>query len=204
MRVSDQALSQAVLPSLAKATNNTTHQTPPDAGRLRRGVRHRTLTERRRLYLLARLAVKRHYHQPLTLGMLAKALAVSTRQLQRAYARDGTLTFQQAPYAKRLTQPAGGPLVSRLTIPAPTLAVALHRTRLKRGITQESLAFKADIAVSALSQIERGVTDPRWKSITAITGALDLRLCDLEILMQQAVADGTTTVEITARKRRVK
>lgn len=73
--------------------------------------------------------------------------------------------------------------MSRSTVPDPVLAVALHRTRLKRGITQESLAFEAELTVSALSQIERGVNDPRWKTLTAITQALDLRLCDLEVAL---------------------
>ena len=46
-----------------------------------------TLDSRRRLYLLGRLVVSRHYRKPLTLAAVAKALATSPRQLQRAYAQ---------------------------------------------------------------------------------------------------------------------
>ena len=49
-----------------------------------RGMRPQTVAERRRLYLQARLAVKRHYASTLTLQVLARALATSPRQIQRA------------------------------------------------------------------------------------------------------------------------
>ncbi len=48
-----------------------------------RGMRPQTVAERRRLYLQARLAVKRHYQAPYTPD-LARALAASPRQIQRA------------------------------------------------------------------------------------------------------------------------
>ncbi len=58
-----------------------------------RGMRPQTLAERRRLYLLARLVVKRHYATSLTLTIVAKTLASSPRQVQRAYAQFGKGTF---------------------------------------------------------------------------------------------------------------
>ena len=50
-------------------------------------MRPNTLIERRRLYLLARAVVARHYRRELTLAVVARALASSPRQVQRAYAR---------------------------------------------------------------------------------------------------------------------
>lgn len=104
MCVSDPALSQAFLPSLAKAgTNEVDHQAAiATAVRQRTSVRARTLAERQRLYLLARLIVKRHYDQPLTVRTVAKTLATSPRQLQRAYAQAGKATFHKDLTDRRL------------------------------------------------------------------------------------------------------
>ncbi len=65
-------------------------------------MRPHTLGERRRLYLLARLAVKRHYRDPLTLGMVAKALTSSPRQIQRVYAQFESGTFRDDLLARRM------------------------------------------------------------------------------------------------------
>jgi AraC-like DNA-binding protein len=50
-------------------------------------VHPQTLHARRRLYLLARVLVARHYRRELTLALVARSLASSPRQLQRAYAQ---------------------------------------------------------------------------------------------------------------------
>jgi AraC-like DNA-binding protein len=67
-----------------------------------RGMEARTVADRRRLYLLVRLVVKRHYAKHLTLPVLAKALATSPRQIQRAYAQFGDCTFQDDLIATRM------------------------------------------------------------------------------------------------------
>lgn len=54
------------------------------------------------MYLLARLLVKRRYREPLTLGMVAKALASSPRQVQRVYAQFGSATFRDDLLARRM------------------------------------------------------------------------------------------------------
>jgi AraC family transcriptional regulator of adaptative response / methylphosphotriester-DNA alkyltransferase methyltransferase len=69
-------------------------------------VRSGTFATRRRLYLLARVVVARHYRQPLTLGGVAKALSSSPRQLQRAYAQFGEITFKEDLLARRMTAAA--------------------------------------------------------------------------------------------------
>ncbi len=69
-------------------------------------MRPDTYSERRRLYLLARVLVKRHYRRPLTLNALARALSCSPRQLQRAYAQFGDTTFQEDLTERRMTAAA--------------------------------------------------------------------------------------------------
>jgi AraC family transcriptional regulator, transcriptional activator of the genes for pyochelin and ferripyochelin receptors len=66
-------------------------------------VRIATLSERRRLYLLARAVVARHYRHRLTLALVARTLASSPRQLQRVYAQFGQTTFQEDLRARRMT-----------------------------------------------------------------------------------------------------
>ncbi len=76
----------------------------PPAAKRRPPIKPRpsTLGERRRLYLLARLVVKRYYRKALTLERVAKALACSSRQLQRAYAQFGDLTFHDDLVGRRM------------------------------------------------------------------------------------------------------
>ncbi len=65
-----------------------------------------TLSARRRLYLLARVVVARHYRRQLTLPVVAGALSSSPRQLQRAYAQFGEITFHEDLLARRMTAAA--------------------------------------------------------------------------------------------------
>jgi AraC-like DNA-binding protein len=65
------------------------------------GVRPDTLSEQRRLYLLGRVVVARHYRRPLTLAAVARAISTSPRQLQRAYAQFG-YSFGEDLLARRM------------------------------------------------------------------------------------------------------
>ncbi len=69
-------------------------------------MRSDTLSARRRLYLLARVVVARHYRRELTLAMVARAVASSPRQLQRAYAQFGETTFREDLLARRMAAAA--------------------------------------------------------------------------------------------------
>jgi AraC family transcriptional regulator, positive regulator of tynA and feaB len=82
-------------------------------------VRASTLTEQRRLYLLARVVVARHYRRPLTLAAVARALSSSPRQLQRAYARSGS-TFREDLLARRMA--AAAELLAGQAIPVRDVA----------------------------------------------------------------------------------
>jgi AraC-like DNA-binding protein len=66
-------------------------------------MRAATLASRRRLYLLARVIVARHYRRELTVAAVARALACSPRELQRAYAQFGVTTFREDLLARRMT-----------------------------------------------------------------------------------------------------
>jgi two-component system response regulator YesN len=69
-------------------------------------VQQHTLDSRRRLYLLARVVVARNYRRRLTLAAVARAVASSPRQVQRAYAQFGQTSFQEDLRARRLSAAA--------------------------------------------------------------------------------------------------
>ena len=84
-------------------------------------MRTETLASRRELYLRARVIVARHYRRRLTLPVLAAALASSPRELQRAYAQHGRLTFREDLQARRL-RAAAELLGSQPSIPVADVA----------------------------------------------------------------------------------
>ena len=84
-------------------------------------MRSHTLAGRRRLYLLARVIVARHYRRPLTLAVVARALASSPRQLQRAYEQSGRMTFSEDLLARRMAA-AAELLLEQRAIPVSDVA----------------------------------------------------------------------------------
>jgi AraC-like DNA-binding protein len=77
-----------------------------------------TLATRRRLYLLARVVVARHYRRHLTLAVVAGAISSSPRQVQRAYAQFGELSFHEDLLARRMAAAA------ELLLEQPAIAVS--------------------------------------------------------------------------------
>src|SRR2546421_11862155 len=65
-------------------------------------MRPATVAERRRLSLLSRVVIARHYRRRLTLEAVAAALASSPRQLQRAYAQFGQVSFHEDLLERRM------------------------------------------------------------------------------------------------------
>jgi AraC-like DNA-binding protein len=84
-------------------------------------VHANTLSSRRRLYLLARVVVARHYRRQLTLEMVAGALSSSPRQVQRAYEQFGEITFREDLLARRMAA-AAELLVKQRAIPVTDVA----------------------------------------------------------------------------------
>lgn len=93
----------------------------PQAGvPARRGMRPHTLSARRRLYEAACVAIERHYRRSLTLGVLARVLATSPRQLQRAFDQFGQRTFREELLARRMR--AAAELLAQPTVPLQEVA----------------------------------------------------------------------------------
>jgi len=69
-------------------------------------VQDDTLAARRRLYLLSRVVVARNFRRRLTLAQVAAAVSSSPRQVQRAYAQFGELSFHEDLRGRRLTAAA--------------------------------------------------------------------------------------------------
>ena len=84
-------------------------------------MRSETVSARRRLYLLARVVVARHYRRELTLAVVARALASSPRQLQRAYAQFGEMSFREDLLARRMAV-AAQLLAQQRSIPVADVA----------------------------------------------------------------------------------
>ncbi|HEV3071210.1 MAG TPA: helix-turn-helix transcriptional regulator [Solirubrobacteraceae bacterium] len=63
--------------------------------------------------------------------------------------------------------------------PDQTLALELRRLRVERGLTQEALAFSANVTVSALARIERGRSNPTWTTLVRIANALNITPAEL-------------------------
>lgn len=80
-------------------------------------MRPSTIDRRRRLYLQARVVIARHYRRSLTLEEVARALASSPRQLTRAYAQFGEMTFREDLLARRLN------VAAQLLIEQPAISV---------------------------------------------------------------------------------
>jgi AraC-like DNA-binding protein len=84
-------------------------------------MRPTTIEQRRRLYLLARVVIARHYRRSLTLDEVSRALASSPRQLTRAYAQFGEVTFREDLITRRLNV-AAQLLVEQPAIPVRDVA----------------------------------------------------------------------------------
>jgi AraC-like DNA-binding protein len=67
------------------------------------------------------MVVARHYRRPLTLPVVARALASSPRQVQRAYEQFGETTFSEDLIARRMAA-AGELLTEQRTIPVSDVA----------------------------------------------------------------------------------
>ena len=63
--------------------------------------------------------------------------------------------------------------------PDAILAALLKQMREERALTQEQLAYDADLTASALSRIERGLNSPGWGTVLRLTRALGVSLTEL-------------------------
>jgi transcriptional regulator with XRE-family HTH domain len=75
-----------------------------------------------------------------------------------------------------------------------SIGEGIRRERLRRGLTLAQLAAQVNLTVSALSQIERGASDPSISSLRRIAGAFDVPMFQFMV--------GTAQREIVVRKDR--
>lgn len=75
---------------------------------------------------------------------------------------------------------------SRITRAA--LGAAVRELRTQRGISQEALADAAQVHVTYLSGIERGIRNPSLDKLNALAGALEIRTLEL-LACADAIAD---------------
>jgi AraC-like DNA-binding protein len=135
-------------------------------------MRPSTIEQRRRLYLLARVVIARHYRRPLTLDEVARALASSPRQLTRAYAQFGEVTFREDLLTRRLNV-AAQLLIEQPAIPvrdvarlvgfrqAPHFAKAFRR---RYGLTPARFRVEGRAYARGVAQEQRrkrSVSDPK-------------------------------------------
>lgn len=85
-----------------------------------------------------------------------------------------------------------GPAEDDAVPDAATIGEGIRRERLRRGLTLAQLATQVNLTVSALSQIERGASDPSLNSLRRIAQAFDVPMFQFLV--------GTTTREIVVRR----
>jgi transcriptional regulator with XRE-family HTH domain len=61
----------------------------------------------------------------------------------------------------------------------PALAAVLRRLRVDRGLSQESVAHRADISYTTLAKIELGQSAPGWATVRAIAQVLGVTMGEL-------------------------
>jgi len=65
------------------------------------------------------------------------------------------------------------------------LGRALRELRKQAGLTQKELGSKANADDTYISQVETGLRDIRWSTVTRLLIALDLTLADLTAAIQR-------------------
>ena len=73
--------------------------------------------------------------------------------------------------------------------PDPRLADAIRRLREDRGLTQEDVAYRCGLSVSAYARIERAAVNPTWTTVVRVAEALDIGLVDLARTITDHLAD---------------
>lgn len=68
--------------------------------------------------------------------------------------------------------------------PDPELSAILKGLREARGLTQEHVAWYANVSVSTLAKIENAQTAPHWDSVVRILRALKVPLAELAKLLE--------------------
>ena len=57
--------------------------------------------------------------------------------------------------------------------------IHLRALRQSKGLSQQKLAYKADVSLSQISRIERGLLNPTLSTLSALTKALNISLATM-------------------------
>jgi transcriptional regulator with XRE-family HTH domain len=66
----------------------------------------------------------------------------------------------------------------------PALARVVRRLREEQGISQETLARRADMSTGSYAKVERGRTGPAWITVRAIARGLGMTATELAELVE--------------------
>lgn len=69
--------------------------------------------------------------------------------------------------------------------PQPALGQAIRQLREGRGMTQEQLGHAAGVNLSQVSQLERGVSNPRWGTVVRLAQGLEVEIEDVATLARR-------------------
>jgi transcriptional regulator with XRE-family HTH domain len=78
------------------------------------------------------------------------------------------------------------------------LAYRVKELRKVEGLTQESLAAKAQLSIQHIGEIERGVGNPKFNSLEKLAEGLDVSLADL-LDFEYAQIDDNQVDEVIAQ-----
>jgi transcriptional regulator with XRE-family HTH domain len=76
-------------------------------------------------------------------------------------------------------------IVTQPAAPDPTLGAVLRARREAAGLTQEGVAFKAQITTGTYARIELGQASPAWATVRQIAWALGVSLTDIAAAVEQ-------------------
>jgi transcriptional regulator with XRE-family HTH domain len=74
--------------------------------------------------------------------------------------------------------------------PQEALGEAIWRIRDERGLEQDDVAEKADLAIWQLSRLEHGKMNPSWGTIRRIAAVLGVPMSELVARAEQIEQDG--------------
>jgi transcriptional regulator with XRE-family HTH domain len=69
--------------------------------------------------------------------------------------------------------------------PDVALANALKMLRKHRGLSQEAIAFAADISTSSVSRIERALMNPPWTLVRQMADVLGVSIAELAAAVER-------------------
>jgi transcriptional regulator with XRE-family HTH domain len=64
------------------------------------------------------------------------------------------------------------------------LASVIRRLRLEQGLSQETIARRADMSTSSYAKVERGASGPAWVTVVGIASGLGITPAELVGLVE--------------------